>query len=486
MTGEATKETTRASAWPIATLVLLAAALRLVHLDAGLWYDEIVNVVEYLRRPAADIVAAYAHANHHVMNSLLARASLLAFGESAWAIRLPAAAFGILGVWAFWFVARRVWTRDVALLATLSFAVSYPHIHYSQMARGYTAFVCFALLATGFVLRLAAAPVAGRSREDGAGYAVSVALGLYSLLLMAFVALGHGVVLLAAKRWRAAGWLAAGVAGGVLLYAPLLPDLVGYYRSSPTFTGHPLLSGEFMSEMGGLWIPAALAAVVGLLLVRRLGRRDPLFAALVSVPLALTILLPWIRGQGVHPRSFMYALPLAYLFLAEGLAWCAARQPLLARAVTGVVVLVSVAPLPRYYGLPKQGFEAALAHVSASRAPGEAVVGLSMGGKGARFYDPGVLVIEDEAALDTWLADRPGPAWILVTFAAQLERDHPRMAAWLEQSTEPRVVVEGVIGDGAVRVHWWPGIRPIASATRAMRRASSALIGAGPPVRTAR
>ncbi len=486
MTGAATSETTRASAWPVAALVLLGAVLRLVHLDAGLWYDEIVNVVEYLRLPAAEIVSSYEHANHHVLNSLLARASLVAFGESAWAIRLPAAAFGIFGVWAFWFVAGRVWTRETALLATLAFAVSYPHIHYSQMARGYAAFVCFALLATGFVLRLAATPDDGSMRRCGAGYAMSVALGLYSLLLTGFIALGHGLVLVAARRWRAVGWLGAGVAGGVLLHAPLLPDLVEYYGSSPTFTGHALFSAEFMSELGRLWIPVAAAAGVGLLLVRQLWRRDPALAALVTAPLALTILLPWVRGQGVHPRSFMYALPLAYLFLAEGLAWCAARRAGLARAVTGVVVLASVAALPRYYSLPKQGFEAALAEVSASRAPGDAVVGLSMGGKAARYYDPSVLVLEDDAALDTWLAGRPGPAWIMVTFAAQLERDHPGMAAWFDQSTEPRVVVEGVIGDGAVRVHWWPGNRPMASAARAMRRASAGLIGAGPPERTAR
>jgi len=472
--------------WLVPGILLIAAALRLAHLGAGFWYDEIVNVVEYVRLPARDIISSYAHANHHVLNSLLARASISVLGESAWSVRLPAAGFGIAGVWAFWFVARRIWTRQVAVLATLVMAVSYPHIHYSQMARGYAAFMCLALLAIGCVLRLAGPSDARAERWAGIGYAAAVALGLYSLLLMGFVALGHALVLLAARRWRAIGWLAAGLAGALVLHAPLLPDLIDYYRNNPGFTGNLLFSLDFARELGRAWPLAMVAAASGLVLLRQMIRRDPLFAALVTVPLLLNVLLPWLRGQGVHPRSFMYALPLAHLFVAEGLAWCAARHRALAPLAAAILVLASVSALPGYYSLPKQGFEEALAYVANTRAPSDAVVGLSMAGKAGRFYDPSVVVLEDDEAFAAWLAGRPGPAWILVTFSTQLERDYPRMAEWFDLSTERRAAFEGVVGDGTVYVHWWAGGGPSASAAAAIRRDSLPLIGGLPPVRAAR
>ncbi|MFN2507470.1 MAG: glycosyltransferase family 39 protein, partial [Chthoniobacterales bacterium] len=69
------------------------------------------------------------------MNSLLAHAASAIFGERPWTVRLPSVVFGIAGVWAFYFVARQIWQRGVALSGTFLFAVSYHHIYYTQMAR---------------------------------------------------------------------------------------------------------------------------------------------------------------------------------------------------------------------------------------------------------------------------------------------------------------------------------------------------------------
>ena len=142
---------TRAAA---AAIVVLAAVLRLAHANTEFWFDEIVTVIYFVRRPFVEVVGSYGLANNHVLNSVLVHLTAAWLGESPLAVRLPAIAFGVAGVWAFWFTACALWRREAALLGTLLFAVSYHHIYYSQSARGYSALIFFALVATGCAVSL--------------------------------------------------------------------------------------------------------------------------------------------------------------------------------------------------------------------------------------------------------------------------------------------------------------------------------------------
>ena len=68
----------------------LAAVLRAINLDAGLWYDEIVTLVESVRLPTSELVTSYKSFNSHILFSLEAQACIALLGESAWSLRLPA------------------------------------------------------------------------------------------------------------------------------------------------------------------------------------------------------------------------------------------------------------------------------------------------------------------------------------------------------------------------------------------------------------
>ena len=70
--------------------VAVAAALRLYRLESGLWYDEIVTLVESARRPFIEILTYFPDVNVHPRYSLMAHGSIEAVGESAWSLRLPA------------------------------------------------------------------------------------------------------------------------------------------------------------------------------------------------------------------------------------------------------------------------------------------------------------------------------------------------------------------------------------------------------------
>ena len=58
-------------------------------------------------------------AGNHVMNSVLTNLVGHRFGMEPWLVRMPAIVFGVAGVWAFWFVAGRIWERVPALVGTL-------------------------------------------------------------------------------------------------------------------------------------------------------------------------------------------------------------------------------------------------------------------------------------------------------------------------------------------------------------------------------
>ena len=116
----------------------LGAGLRLYALDRGLWIDEVTTFVEYARPAFGDIFTTYGSKNQRFLFSLAAHASIAAFGEHAWSLRLPAAFFGIATLWAIWLFGREVTGRTESLLAVTMLTFSYQHIWFSQNARGYS------------------------------------------------------------------------------------------------------------------------------------------------------------------------------------------------------------------------------------------------------------------------------------------------------------------------------------------------------------
>jgi hypothetical protein len=443
------REEDRQSTWLLVAILALAAILRFIGSNNSLWFDEIVTVREYVREPLGVIVAKYNAANNHVMNSVLAHFSVLAFGEQPWAIRLPAVLFGIGGVWAFALVARTLWRWDLALLGTVLFAVSYHHVYYSQEARGYSAFVFFALLSGWSLIRLLDAPSPQDARFYGIVYALSLGFGTWSLLLMVFVIAGQAVVLLAARRFSVLPWMVCGVALAGILYAPMAGALLRYHLD-PSRQGPGLMF--FLGELRPVALPLLVAAPIGALLALRLLRRAPLQGFLLLAPIALNIVVfPFVLGVSLHPRTFIYALPIAYLLLLEAFDWCLPRFEGLVVAIAGVVAAGSLALLWMFYPLPKQAFQEALDYVAAHRRSGDRVVGLRLGGRAARFYDPSVVVAENLAQTQQVIAD-PGRTWILLTFRNEMRNAEPSLDEWVEANSRSQVRLRGTIGDGDVEI----------------------------------
>ena len=478
--------------WALGLITALALALRLFHVGSDLWLDEIAPVMRYGPLPWLDVVTSYQSSNNHLLNTLLVKGTIVLFGEREWAIRLPAVLFGTATIPAIYWAVGKACERRVALGAALLLALSYHHIFFSQNARGYAAYMFFAVLSSGLL-------VSGLHRDRAPAWALYVVvlfLGFASHLIMTFVAMAHALVgLMAVGTVRARGespmpllGRLAGVFGVAALlvfqlYATIIPQ--AYVVTQSTYasaaSGFSPFSLEFVREMirglsvgfgtglllGGL--PFLVLGAVGFLVLLR--RQWALAMALV-LPEVVTAAFLLVRGYTFSPRFFLLGLPLAVICAVQGI-WTvsafisrrtAISERIMSRFATGAVILlgvVSVFALGPYYRLPKQDYRGAVRYLEATRRPGDVVVVFGIAEKGIRFYsnrlegsaEAGFEYLRDEAALDSILASEPRRRVLVVaTFMRQLGIDYPVLAADLRNNWPPPRAFDGTVGDGALLV----------------------------------
>jgi hypothetical protein len=476
----------------IAALLTGATLLRVVGLDAPLWYDEIVTLTEYARLGVAEITTTYAHTNNHVLYSLLAHGSLALFGESAWSLRLPAMLFGVASVGALYAVGREVTRRREAAFAAVLMAIAYHHVWFSQNARGYTGILFFGLAATWVFLRAAR----GGSVRAWLLYAALFALAMYTHLSAVFVFASHALVwpLMWWQRgagpdvaphgdpptlWRAADLrpllgFAAGSALILIAYAPLLLAVTAAFGTQSAASDAAAV-GEWKSPlwtaietvrslgMGAAGLAAALLGAVvagsGLL---SYARRDPFLALLMLLPAAVGLAMLLALSFNIWPRYFLVEIGFACLVLVRGCAVLGERlvgsrtaHPQAARRAGWVLctllVVAAALALPRNYRLPKQDYPGARDFVESERAPGDVVVTLGLASLCyARHYAPEWTVVESLAELE---AARPARAatWLVYSFPRLAVVTHAEIFAALGDFETVRIF-PGTLGDGEIRV----------------------------------
>jgi mannosyltransferase len=376
-------------------LMACALALRLYKLDLGLWYDEVLTYVGYARMPFGEILTTYNNENQHFVFTILAHACFQIFGEGAWALRLPAALFGVASVGSLYLFARQVGSTRQALFAAALFTFSYHHIWFSQNARGYSGLLFWVLLSSWLLLRAL--------REDRPGlwlwYALAATLGIYTHITMVFAIAGQGVVYLASlwtrrkedwpNRW--AGLVLGFVAAGLMtlfLHALVLPQIrtgmahtvsVVQAWKNPLWTALEIFRGL---EVGFAGITVAVGALVVFAAgVWSFWRKEASVVWLLFVPVLVGGGYVVAAGHHLWPRFFYFGFGFGVLVAIRGamvmeqtvLGWLG-RVP--ARE-TGILcagmVLVSALSVPAAFR-PKQDYQGAMAFVEAERKPGDAVL----------------------------------------------------------------------------------------------------------------
>jgi mannosyltransferase len=469
------------SSHPVGLLLVLlglAALVRLPGLGHDLWIDEIATVLGFVHLPFDELLTRYPSPNHQVLYSALARISLLVFGEEPWAVRLPAYLFGVATVPALYILARVGLTRIEALGASAVFAFSYHHAYFSQNARGYTGYIFLSVLGTFLLVHA----LRTGHRRFWAGFAVTGALNVYILLSGLFVVVSQvlGALVLhiapvraTERRRRLEGlviWTAVAAGITLLLYAPLMRELIGFYLTAEGEVGWRI-SGSLIAVVledalptTNPWLLAAgtiLGLPVLLAGVVRLARRMPLAFFAFLLPPALELIVSAGLGAGSYPRRFILIMPLAVLVGVAGV-WVAARavarwshrealwRPLFAAGVVAGAAAVAL-PLPRLYTVPKQDFRGALEWVDHRATAGDLVVAAWVAAPPSRYFRPEVRSARTRDDLQAIL-DEERRTWLLTTFQRDMDRFEPDLANLIRDRFDLRETFPGLVGGGAVLV----------------------------------
>jgi 4-amino-4-deoxy-L-arabinose transferase-like glycosyltransferase len=392
-------------AWTAALVAVVAAALvlRIPGLNSGLWYDEIVTLVTSVRQPIRNIVTLFPGVNQHPLYSVLAHLSIAAFGESAWALRLPACLFGVASIVMVDRLGSVLMTRAEAWSAAALLAASYHHVWFSQDARGYTVLGFLALYSTWLLVRAADR---GRPRDFGF-YVLAAVAGVYTHLSMLLIVAGQAIVVLCGRpRWWPDGHAPAkrpfvlATVGVVMLsalaYAPFGHSLVAIARANPNAPDAHVanawwaLQTAVRSAIEGADVPAAIAGVLlGAVGFVSLWRRQPAACLLLLAPGVVTAIAIVLSGQPVRPRFFFFLSGAAAIGLARGIGVLAeittrAGRQVLDRwrtpavVVTTLVFCATSAPaLSRDYRYPKQDFDGAVRFLDEAEASGARITAAS-------------------------------------------------------------------------------------------------------------
>lgn len=460
----------------VAGLIVLAALLRLYNLGNGIWYDEMLTHVRYMDLSPGQIVSSFDDANNHVLFTLAARLSIMAFGDSDWAFRLPAALFGIASVGALYIFARQVSTPLVALFSVALVTVSFHHIWFSQNARGYTALLFFSIVSSSFLL------AALRSNRPllWVMFALTGALGALTHLSIGFLCIAQFLVYAGTEfRERRDGWWTGMMFGFVplalltfLAYALVLPQIFGGTLLGSGLQDkrldwlNPLwalmeIVNAFRVGFAGTIAGLVAAVVVGVGLIHFLIRR-PALVVLFVVPCGLGFAMMTAIGYTLFPRFFFFAMGFAVVILIGGavvLARFAAglvglkgqRSNWLPVALCLTIVAASAASLQHVYA-PKQPYQRAIAYIESNLQPGDVVVALGIADFPFNtYYRLGWETAKTVDELDAIRAQTKR-TWVVYTMRVHAQTVYADVLKVLETDYEPPKSFVGTLNGGGIFV----------------------------------
>lgn len=495
---------TRASLVMLAALLAAAFLLRLPNLGQGLWFDEIETLISYAREPLARILTTFHSRNQHMLYSLLAHASLVTFGESAWALRLPAMLLGVASLWAVYHLARLLTRQEEAVFAIALLTVSYHHVWFSQNARGYTALMLCTVVASTILVRLLAAV---DNRVAAAwGYGAVMALGIFTHATAVFVVIAHALIW-AACWWRArsrpapsAVWLpllgfVLAATLSLLLYARVLPQLVRAVvpkralimrselaatkapvapriEAPPTYIPDRAQGADrmlrrirwFVKEtanrlaigVAGAWVTLAFAVIACLAGLWSYARQSPALLAVLVLPGIVALTLLFLMDQILFPRFFFFVLGFVVLIVVRGIyaavQWLVGpRLRVVASSALAILCFASLFTVANAWA-PKQNYEAARDFVRAHAAADDAVVVVSVASLAYLQYLREPWQIAYSGADLQRISAAHATTWVVYTMALELVARHPDMWRELQEGYTRAAVFPATVGDGEIYV----------------------------------
>lgn len=467
-------------AWLLVALLSISLLIRLYDLGAGLWLDEILTHVQYSQLSYGEIITTFDSENQHFLFTLLAHTSYLVFGESAWALRLPAVLFGVGSIWALYLLGRELSSPREGLLSAALLAFTYHHVWFSQNARGYTGLLFWTLLASWLFVR----GLSHQRLTDWIFYALAAALGVYTHLTMGFVLVGHFLIYLLTlitrrqliweNRWLGF-FFGFGLTGSFiyqlhsLVFPQVLSGLAGTVSvvaewRNPLWTLYELVRGLQVSFLSGF---VALGAI--LLFGAGLwsyARTRPVVIGLLILPPLIGASIVIAAGHHLWPRFFFFIFGFGALVVVRGALTLTELAAALVQRLSGIsdqrlewmgpamcaiMILVSSISVPFAYG-PKQDYESALEYIYANIQPGDLVVTTYLADFVYKeYYYTNWQSVESRAELNDVRKDAQR-TWLVYTFLPVLESVYPDIVDSINNDFQVIVEFPGSVGSGDVVV----------------------------------
>ncbi|MHC1789091.1 glycosyltransferase family 39 protein [Solidesulfovibrio sp.] len=325
--------TATSGGWALAALTLIAAALRLYHLEVpSMWWDEILVPLNALA-PVGDILHRAKVDDFHPPWFYLLIKLVLEAGDSDFALRLPSVLAGTAVVPLLYCLAAARVGRGTALLAAAILAVDGPILLFTRQVRPYALIIFFSLLAAHLLLRWCEKP---RGRVLAGLLAATWGYLLLHYLSVLILAV-HGLFAFAATLGRREGrpWgqlavFAAGSAGALAVtWIFFHSNPAGLTKGSLAATarlGLDRLAWAFFGDGSSLLAQGGILVVVAVG-TAALYRRNRLLAALALAMVAGPVALLALARYNSYFNAWHLSFSVPFLCLMAGAGLNALARP---------------------------------------------------------------------------------------------------------------------------------------------------------------
>ena len=449
------------SEWILLGIIGLGVLLRVLRIQESLWFDEITALTNFsIYGPGPALGNYYALSNHVLHSALVSVATNVAGGADELIIRTPAFLFGIAGIPLAYLLGREVGGARMGIFTALAIALMPVSILESVEARAYSMMIFFSLGSSWLFIRMD-----NRNNAiDALGYAILVALGVWSHLVFVCVPIGHGLFAvwnLLRKDHRPAGLrqTLALVLGGcttLVLLSPVLPDLLQLRDRFGAGDGNePTLFGpegfHALLGLGGAWIwwAALPGLALGLIGIQRSIDDPRLRRGLLITVLGglVAVVLTLVADSWLYARFLVFTLSFSALAIAAALDRLASTSK--GRVIAGIMSMVLVGGWMADLGTrtPKQPIREGVATVAnLITGPDRRVLSLGLADDVATYYaQPAEITLIKTGNLGAELPDlETAPNLALVLYPDRLSaeiRSHlddagfqevSRHAGWLD------------------------------------------------------
>ena len=319
------------------------------------WLDELISIVRHIRPSVSQALFSYPAPNNHIFSNFISAIYVQVIGrqelgeilEQPFLLRLPYLMAGIGTIFATGFGAKKLINRTSGYVAVILLCTTIPYLNFVVQVRGYSFSILFFCLIILLSLKFRNYP----TRWNAAGIVIFTCLLIYTIpsnvyAIIAIMTYYFTVIIYQYISKRQAlnrnqlrelingdltllGLLFGGVLLSVLLYIPLIDNMIGdsYMESSGLLSGN-VFQGTFQQSILHLisnrWV-IIIPAVIGIILYsikysKPENRKTNHVLGITVFSMVIPFVASYSRGDHPFERIFLVLLPAFVLIMSLGIS----------------------------------------------------------------------------------------------------------------------------------------------------------------------